>query len=106
MRSETQHSKRRSWLDTAKPNLGLDIPGDVMIIFLDRWRQGFFTAFNLQDILANMAILTIIAIGQTYVIISGGIDLSAGWIMGMVAVVAATVMNTFAPKARHCGWSC
>lgn len=56
--------------------------------------EGFFTPFNLQAILANMAILTIIAIGQTYVIISGGIDLSAGWVMGMAAVISATVMNS------------
>jgi ribose transport system permease protein len=66
-----------------------------MIVFFSLGGQGFFTAFNLQAILANMAILTIIAIGQTYVIISGGIDLSAGWVMGMVAVVAAATMNQF-----------
>ena len=40
-----------------------------------------------------MSILTIIAIGQTFVIIAGGIDLSAGYVMGMVSVVAALTMN-------------
>lgn len=55
----------------------------------------FLTPFNLQNILANMAILTIIAFGQTYVIISGGIDLSVGYVMGMVSVVAALTMNSF-----------
>ena len=94
MRSETQLSKRRSWLDTAS-RIWAWIFLAVMIIFFSAAGQGFFTAYNLQAILGNMAIVTIIAIGQTYIIISGGIDLSAGWIMGMVAVVAATVMNTF-----------
>jgi ribose transport system permease protein len=67
----------------------------VMVIFFTIGSPSFFTPFNLQSILANMAILTIIAIGQTYVIISGGIDLSLGWVMGMAAVIAATVMNAF-----------
>ena len=34
-----------------------------------------------------------LAIGQTFVIISGGIDLSMGFIMGLAAVVAAHVIN-------------
>lgn len=67
----------------------------AMVIFFSIAGNGFLTPFNLQSILANMAILTIIAAGQTYVIISGGIDLSAGWVMGMTAVVSATVMNSF-----------
>lgn len=53
----------------------------------------FFSPFNLQNILANMSILTIIAIGQTFVIISAGIDLSSGWVLGMVSVVAALSLN-------------
>jgi len=57
----------------------------------------FLTPFNLQNILANMSILTIIAIGQTFVIISGGIDLSAGYVMGMVSVVVAQSMGMMPP---------
>lgn len=53
----------------------------------------FVSPFNVQSILANMTILTIIALGQTYAIISGGIDLSAGWVMGMASVIAALVVN-------------
>jgi ribose/xylose/arabinose/galactoside ABC-type transport system permease subunit len=59
----------------------------------------FLSPFNLQNILANMAILTIIALGQTFVIIAGGIDLSAGWVMGMVSVVAALTINAMPPGA-------
>lgn len=67
----------------------------ILVIFFSVAGTGFFTPFNLQSILANMAILTIIAIGQTFAIISGGIDLSAGWVMGMSAVITATVINAF-----------
>lgn len=64
-----------------------------MILFFTIFGENFFSFFNLQSILANMAILTIIAIGQTFAIISGGIDLSAGWVMGMASVIAATIIN-------------
>lgn len=83
---------RRSWLEILG-EIWAWIFLLVMVIFFSVTGQGFFSAFNLQAIVANMAILTIVAMGQTYVIISGGIDLSAGWIMGMSAVIAAVVMN-------------
>lgn len=66
----------------------------VLILIFSIANPVFLTPFNLQNILANMSILTIIAIGQTFVIIAAGIDLSAGWVMGMVSVVAAITLNT------------
>lgn len=68
----------------------------ILVVFF--WTQNptaFWSLTNFQNILANMAILAIIAFGQTYVVISGGIDLSVGWIMGMVTVVAVLTMNAF-----------
>ena len=69
----------------------------LLIVIFTIGSPVFFTPVNLQNILANMALLTIIAFGQTFVIISGGIDLSAGYVMGMVSVVAAMTMNRFPP---------
>ena len=70
----------------------------VAIAALDR-SGGFVSLFNFQSLGANMAIVLIMALGQTFVIISGGIDLSSGFVMGLAAVSAATVMtalgNTF-----------
>ena len=42
-------------------------------------------------VLASQVLL--LALGQTLVIISGGIDLSAGWILGLASVVAADVIQ-------------
>ncbi len=64
----------------------------VAIAALDR-SGGFVSLFNFQSIGANMAIALIMALGQTFVIISGGIDLSSGFVMGLAAVIAATVMT-------------
>ena len=39
--------------------------------------------------------LIVLAIGQTLVIISGGIDLSTGWVMGLASVCASLIMRLF-----------
>jgi ribose/xylose/arabinose/galactoside ABC-type transport system permease subunit len=70
----------------------------VLLVFFSLTGQGFFSLFNLQSIGANAAILLILALGQTFVIISGGIDLSTGYLLGLVSVVAAAVMTAMADK--------
>lgn len=65
-----------------------------LVVFFSLTAQGFLSLFNLQSIVANAAILLIMAIGQTYVIITGGIDLSTGYMMGFVSVVAVSVMTS------------
>lgn len=49
--------------------------------------------FNLQSIAVFAVAPLLLATGQTFVIISGGIDLSTGFIMGLAAVVAAHVAD-------------
>ena len=54
---------------------------------------------NLSNQLSNVWPLLAVAIGQTFVIIIGGIDLSQGAIMGFVSVLGAVVMTTAADQA-------
>src|SRR2546425_11725847 len=65
----------------------------VLIIFFSIFGQGFLNVYNFQTIGADMSLVLIMALGQTFVIISGGIDLSTGFVMGMASVVAALVMS-------------
>jgi ribose transport system permease protein len=71
----------------------------AMVIAFEIWaRIAFggtfvFNPFNWQSIAIFAVAPLLIATGQTYVIISGGIDLSTGFIMGLAAVVAAHVTN-------------
>lgn len=69
----------------------------ILIVIFSVTGEGFFNLFNFQSIGANVAILLIMAMGQTFVIISGGIDLSSGFIMGLAAVVGAMVMTSLPP---------
>ena len=77
----------------------------AMIVFFEVWAQSvysisfIFNAFNVQSILVFAAAPLLLGIGVTFVIISGGIDLSIGFIMGFAAVVLATVMSGFGPDA-------
>ncbi|NML45085.1 sugar ABC transporter permease YjfF [Ramlibacter sp. G-1-2-2] len=59
---------------------------------------GFFSAQVFLNLLIDNAFLCIVAVGMTFVIISGGIDLSVG------SVVALTTMVSAALVERH-GWS-
>ena len=53
----------------------------------------FLTGFNLTSALAASVPLALVAIGQTCVVITGGIDLSVGSMMGLVSIVGAMYMN-------------
>ena len=66
----------------------------TLVVFFSLTAQGFLSLFNFQSVVANAALLLIMALGQTYVIITGGIDLSTGYLMGMVSVVAVMVMTS------------
>ena len=51
----------------------------------------FLNLRNTQLILSTIVSVLLMGLGQTFVIISGGIDLSVGWVMGLASVVSAKV---------------
>jgi ribose/xylose/arabinose/galactoside ABC-type transport system permease subunit len=53
----------------------------------------FLSAANIHDLMSAMAVLGIVSVGQTVVILSGGIDLSVGMLMGLVTVLTNGIMN-------------
>lgn len=55
--------------------------------------QNFGSAQGLFDLLGGYSFLGIAAVGMTFVIISGGIDLSVGAVMGLCSVAAASLMT-------------
>ncbi|HET7639256.1 MAG TPA: ABC transporter permease [Ktedonobacteraceae bacterium] len=71
----------------------------ILIIFFSITGQGFLNIFNFQNIGADMSLVLIMALGQTFVILSGGIDLSVGFVMGMASVAAALVMSRMGGSA-------
>ena len=59
--------------------------------------KAFPTADNFFNITRNFAFIGIIALGMTAVIITGGIDLSVGSIMGLVGIVSGLLLQAEFP---------
>ena len=53
----------------------------------------FFSSRNLSNLLRQIAPIVLIGIGQSFVLITGNIDLSIGSIVGMSAMMSATMMT-------------
>jgi predicted ABC-type sugar transport system permease subunit len=81
-------SRTRAWLFLA-----------LLLSFFEAWAQiafhstFVFSTFNQQSIAVFTVAPLLLALGQTFVIIAGGIDLSVGFIMGLSAVMAAHAAN-------------
>jgi len=59
--------------------------------------EAFMTANNLFNVTRNFAFIGMVALGMTAVIITAGIDLSVGSIMGLSGIVAALVLESGQP---------
>jgi len=65
----------------------------IIIIVLSLVTDSFFTPYNIGNIFKQASIIGIVAISSTIVIISGGIDLSVGSIVGLTAMISAVLMS-------------
>jgi len=79
--------KAMSWT-----RLGLILVIVLMIIVFASMNSNFYSGTNLRNVARQIAILGIVACGQTMVILSGGFDLSVGMVLGFVSVTSSMVM--------------
>lgn len=77
--------------DIAKRTPGAFYLLAFMGILLTMWTPHFFTLGNLTNVALQVAVLTIVALGMTLVILTEGIDLSLGPVLGLCGV-GATLM--------------
>jgi ribose transport system permease protein len=88
-----------AWLASARAWLFLIL----LIVGFEVWAQSADDAtfvgnmFNIRSIAVFAVAPLLLAIGQTFVIISGGIDLSVGFTMGLASVTVANVANLVTP---------
>jgi ribose/xylose/arabinose/galactoside ABC-type transport system permease subunit len=71
----------------------------VVVVFGILSPDRFLTFGNLGVVLQNSAVLAIVAIGITFIIIGGSIDLSVGSIMAFSGAIAATFAGGWGPYA-------
>ena len=64
-------------------------------------KNKFLNAQNLAQLAKDTSFIAIMAVGATFVIISGGIDLSVGAIYALASVMAALVFRSYGPDGSH-----
>ncbi|MBC8183208.1 ABC transporter permease [candidate division KSB1 bacterium] len=66
----------------------------IIVILLSILSPYFFTTENLFSIGLQMAVIAIMSIGQMWIIISGGIDLSVGSVLALSGVVSTLLISS------------
>ncbi|GAA2576305.1 ribose ABC transporter permease [Dactylosporangium fulvum] len=66
----------------------------VLIVVLSTMTDGLLTSSNLINVLSQSAVVAIAAIGATFVILTGGIDLSTGSVIGASGVAGAWIITS------------
>ena len=89
---------RATWWQRLGPLLGLALLCLVLAIASPH----FLTVDNLLNVLRQSAINAVLALGQLVVIITAGIDLSIGSIMGLTIVLLALMMRGGTPSVLAC----
>ena len=98
--SDTAHSqlvRRSPIVDTLVRTPGAFYLLTILSVALTIWTPSFFTAANLANVALQVAVLTIVALGMTLVILTEGIDLSIGPLLGLCGVVAALLVTAGYP---------
>jgi ribose transport system permease protein len=78
---------------------GLTLLGLLLLIWiaLSLATESFLTTQNMTNLMRQTSLWAIIAIGQTFVIITGGIDLSVGAIVGLSSTVVSILLKAGFP---------
>ena len=77
----------------------------LILLFVALWiaSPNFLTATNLSSVVRQTAVINIMALGMTIVIITGGIDLSVGSILGLAGLLGTMAMEAGASIAVGVG---
>src|SRR3990172_3414250 len=80
---------RRTFLQ----RFGLLFSFSLLFLILSLLSDRFLSSSNLINVLRQASINGIVSVGMTFVILTGGIDLSVGSILALSAVVGADLMK-------------
>src|SRR5437764_14511256 len=95
-------SALRRLSDRVVPFAGLLVLSVALAVSTDR----FLSLANLLDVARRVSVINIIALGMTFVIITGGIDLSVGSVSALAGVAGAWSLTHGAPIGGAVGVAC
>ena len=76
-------------------DLALFVIAAAIFAFFALTTKTFLREFNLFNILRNISLISIVAVGMTWVLIAGEIDLSVGSVYGFLTVVMGMLVVAF-----------
>jgi ribose transport system permease protein len=93
------HGVATGRVSRARPRRQLGAFAGLVVLCLILWAATphFLTVSNLLNVLEQTAINAIVAVGMTFVIISGGIDLSVGSVLAFAGIALAMTLEQGAP---------
>jgi ribose transport system permease protein len=100
--AETPGVKRRRVLTQSSRQLGTFAGLVALCITLWAATPHFLTVSNLLNVLEQTSINAVVAVGMTFVIISGGIDLSVGSVLALSGIVLAGALEGGVPTPAAC----
>jgi ribose transport system permease protein len=83
------------WRKFLVQSLGVGLCYAIVLVFFSVKLGNFLTTANAETILDGATLLGIVAVGQTYLIVGGGFDLSVGGVVPLGAVVFGSVLGRF-----------
>lgn len=89
--NKVRHFFRKLFLERAATGIFLALLGIIAVTGAVNPR--FFSAYNLQTLGRQLVIFGFLAIGETFVIVTGGIDLSVGSLTALLNVLLALFMT-------------
>ncbi|MCP3724538.1 ABC transporter permease [Paraburkholderia sp. CNPSo 3272] len=104
--SGTEQRRLHAWLTNVKYYAGLLVLLAFGALTSPHTPDGsniFLSAANISDVFRQVANVGVISVGMTLVIITAGIDLSVGSIMGLGSVLTAILLTT--PGSNAASWS-
>jgi inositol transport system permease protein len=100
---ETESKKERRTLSLTRwvpwGRIGLPLVIVLMGVFFGAINPNFWTMTNLTNVARQVSILALISVGETFAILSAGIDLSVGSLLAIVSVICAQTMLEYGVAA-------
>jgi ribose transport system permease protein len=93
MQSDPGHKPNRRLIGARLSEYWIIVVLAGLVVGFSVVSPSFRTVFNFKNILDDASLLLIMGVGETYVMISGGIDLSIGSVLVFAGIVAGKVMG-------------
>jgi ribose/xylose/arabinose/galactoside ABC-type transport system permease subunit len=64
-----------------------------LFVYFTLTQERFFTSANVENLLTSVSILWVVSIGMTFVVLTGGIDLSVGSLLALSGIMLSKLFN-------------